>query len=158
MTTTANVVFSGPAEVVKPLMEEAVIASGQSIKPGMLVIKSSGQYIVHGTAGVGGPYRIADVDFIRNGKATDTLVALDTAQAFIPRVGETYNVVIGASQTIVVDSPLTSNGNGTLKLATITGATPDVVLFYAETAVTTGGGATARIRARVAHAGYKATA
>jgi hypothetical protein len=155
--TTANVVFSGPAEVVKPLMEEAIIATGQTIMPGHLVIKSSGEYIVHGTAGVGGPYRIADMDFIRNGKVTDALVADDTAQAFIPRVGETYNIVVGTSQTVVVDSPLTSNANGTVKVATITGATPDVVLFYAEEAVTTTG-ATARIRARVAHAGYKATA
>ncbi len=156
--TTANVVFSGPAEVVKPLMEEAIITAGQTIKPGHLVIKSSDQYINHNSAGNAAAYRIADMDFIRNGKVTDTLVAGDTAQAFIPRVGETYNVVVGASQTIVVDSPLTSNANGTVKLATVTGATPDVVLFYAEEAVTTGGGATARIRARVAHAGSKATA
>lgn len=155
--TTANVVFSGPADVVKPIMEEAIIAAGQTIKPGMLVIKSSGQWIVHGTAGVGGPYRVADMDFIRNGKVTDTLTTGDTAQAFIPEVGHTYNVVVGASQTVVVDSPLTSNANGTLKLATTTGATPDVVLFYAEEAVTTGSGVTARIRARVATAGYKST-
>jgi len=156
--TTANVVFSGSAEIVKPLIEEAVITAGQTIKPGHLVIKSSGQYINHNSAGNAGAYRVADLDFIRNGKVTDTLVAGDTCQAFIPRVAETYNVVVGASQTIVVDSPLTSNANGTVKLATVTGATPDVVLFYAEEAVTTGGGATARIRARVAHAGSKATA
>jgi hypothetical protein len=155
---TANVVFSGPADIVAPLIEEAIIASGQTIKPGNLVIKSSGQYIVHGTAGVGGAYRIANLDVIRNGRVTDTLVAGDTCQAFIPRPGESYNVIVGASQTIAIDSPLTSNANGTLKLATITGATPDVVLFYAEEAVTTGSGVTARILARVATAGHKATA
>lgn len=155
--TTANVVFSGPADRVKPLMEEAIIATGQTIMPGHLVIKSSGEYIVHGTAGVGGAYRIADMDTIRQKAVTEALTADDTAQAFIPQPGESYNVVVGTSQTIVIDSPLTSNANGTVKLATVTGATPDVVLFYAEEAVTTTG-ATARIRARVATAGYKATA
>lgn len=155
--TTANVVFSGPADRVKPLVEEAIIATGQTIKPGHLVIKSSGEWIVHGTAGVGGAYRIADMDFIRNGLVTDTLVVDDTAQAFIPTPGETYNIVVGTGQTVLVDSPLTSNANGTVKVATVTGATPDVVLFYAEEAVTTTG-ATARIRARVATAGHKATA
>lgn len=156
--TTANVVFSGPADRVKPLQEEAIVATGQTILPGHLVIKSSGEYIVHGTAGVGGPYRIADLDFIRQKNVTEALTADDTAQAFIPQPGETYNIIVGNSQTVVVGSPLTSNANGTVKVATITGATPDVVLFYAEEEVTTSGGTTARIRARVATAGYKATA
>ncbi len=156
--TTANVVFSGPAEYTKPLMEERIIAAGQTIMPGHLVLKSSNQYINHNQSGNAAAYRIADMDFIRQKSVTQALVASETAQAFIPRVGETYNVVLAASQTIAIDSPLTSNGNGQVKIATVTGATPDVVLFYAEEAITTGAGVTARIRVRVAAAGSKATA
>lgn len=156
--TTANVVFSGPADVVKPLYDEAPVATGQTILPGHLVIKSSGEWVVHATAGVGGEYRIADMNIIEQKSVTEALTVGQTSGAFIPEPGQTYNIIVGASQNIAVGDALTSNGNGTVKEATTNGATPDVVLFYAEEAVTTGAGVTARIRARVATAGFKATA
>jgi hypothetical protein len=155
---TANVVYSGPADDIKPLVDEAIIATGQVIRPGHLVVRSSGQWINHNSAGNALDYRIADVDFIRNRRATDALDAGDTAQAFIPVPGQAYNIIVGASQTVAVGSPLTSNGNGTVRIAVVTGATPDVVMFYSEEALTTGAGATAQLRARVSHAGSKATA
>jgi len=154
--TTANVVFSGPGEKVKPLMQEAVIASGETIKPGHLVLlDSSGEWKNHDSAGQGGDYCIADMNVIEQKSATETLTIGDTAPAFVPTPGETYNIVLADGETIAVGDPLTSNGDGTVKEAVTSGG--DEVLFYAREAVTTSG-ATGRIRARVATANYSATA
>lgn len=155
--TTANVVFSGPADRVKPIYQERPVATGETILPGHLVLETSGEWVNHGTAGTAGPYRIADMNIIEQKSVTDALTVGQDSGAFWPQPGETYNIVVADAQTVVADSPLTSNADGTVKVATVTGATPDVVLFYAEEAVTTSG-STARIRARVATAGYPATA
>lgn len=154
--TTANVVFSGPADQVKPIQEERVITAATTIKPGHLVLTSSDQWINHNLAGDAGNYRIIDMDVIKQGLVTDTLDAGDSALAFVPVPGQYYNVVLANSQTISKGDVITSNGDGTVKEATVTGATPDVVIGYADEAVTTSG-ATARLRIRIATAGYQAT-
>lgn len=154
--TTANVVYSGPADQ-KPQVEERIITSGATIKPGHLVLTSSDKWINHNLAGDGANFRIIDMDTLKQKLVTDTLTALDSAVAFVPVPGEYYNFVLADSQTVTKGLGLTSNGDGTLKIATVTGATVDIVLCYADEAVTTSG-ATARIRARVATAGYQATA
>lgn len=156
--TTANVVFSGPVNKNDPLIDEAQVATGQTILPGHLVLKSSGEWINHDAAGDAGPFRIANLNIFEQKGVSDALTVGQDSEAFVPVPGEEYNVVVAASQTVVVDSPLTSNGDGTVKVATVTGATPDVVLFYAQEAATTGVGETARVRSRVATAGYNATA
>ena len=154
--TTANVVFSGPADRVKPIYDEAIVASGQTIYPGNLILRdNSGEWINHNVALQGGDYYIADMDIIRQKKVTDALTASDTAGAFYPQNGETYNVRLAAAQTVVVGDPLTSNGDGTVKKAQTGGG--DEVLFYAREDVTTTG-AVGRIRARVATAGFNASA
>jgi len=155
--TTANVVFSGPASQTAPIMEERIITSGATIKPGHLVLTSSDKWINHNLAGDAGNYRIIDMDTAKQKLATDTLTALDNAQAFVPVPGQYYNVVLADSMTISKGDVITSNGDGTVKEATVTGATPDVVIGYADEAVTTSG-ATARLRIRIATAGYQATA
>lgn len=156
--TTANVVFSGPAVENKPLYREKVVASGETILPGHLVLDNgSGEWKNHDAAGAGGYFHIADMNIFEQKSVSDALTIGQSSGAFYPRDGETYNVVLAASQTIAVGDALTSNGDGTVKEATTTGATPDVVLFYAEEAITTTG-ATDRIRARVAVAGFPATA
>jgi hypothetical protein len=156
--TTANTVFSGPAHVVDPIKRSAVIASGETLYPGQLVeLDSTGEWQEHSTAGTGADLAIIDANVIEQKSVTEALTAGDTASAFIPQVGYTYNLVLAASQTITVGEALTSNGSGEAKSATITGATPDVVLFVAEEAVTTTG-ATGRIRARYVASGVKATA
>jgi len=153
--TTANVVFSGPADVVKPTYQEAVLASGQTPLPGTLVLKSSGEWIAHNVEGQGGAYRVIDLNIIEQGGVTDAWAAGDTAGAFWPRVGETYNIIVADGETVVVDSPLTSNGDGTVKVAATDGT--EEVLFYSEEAASPSG-STARVRARVATAGYNADA
>lgn len=156
--TTANVVFSGPATNVRPIKREKQVETGATILPGMLVEDNgSGEWQVHSTAGTGGDLYIADMNIIEQKSVTEALTVGQNSEAFVPEVGHTYNVVLAASQTITVGEALSSNGAGAVASATITGATPDVVLFVAEEAVTTTG-ATGRIRARYVASGVKATA
>ncbi len=149
--TTANVVFSGPADVVKPVQAEKKVKTGNTIYPGYLVINSSSEWALHATAGEGGEYWIADLNFYEAKSATEALTVGQTSNAYWPRPGETYNVVVADGETVLVGSALTSNGDGTLKVAATDGT--EEVLFYSEEAASPSG-STARVRARVATAGY----
>lgn len=156
--TGKNVIFSADASVVRPVVEEAKVASAQTILPGHVVIKSSGEWINHDTAGAGGKIYVADLNYLEQKNVDEALTVGDTSPAFSPRPGEEYNVVVAASQDITaVDTPLSSNGDGTLKIATVTGATPDVVLFYADEVINTGASAQL-VRCKVANYGTLATA
>ena len=156
--TTANVVFSGPARNVQPITREAKIAAAQTILPGHLVILSSGKWAGVTTQGGAPGFCIADMNVIEQKNVSAALTVGDNAKAFVPEVGDTYNLVLADSQTVVVGSALTSSATaGEIELAALTGATVDQVLFIAEEAITTSG-ATARIRVRHVATGVAATA
>ena len=144
--TTANVVFSGPASNVRPLSREAKVKAAQTIAPGDLVEYDSGEWQVHSTEGQGGDFYIADMNVIEQKSVTEALTAGQSHKAFVPEVGCTYNLTVGASQTIVLGTLLTSAGDGTVKVAETDGT--EAVLFSAEEEITTGGGESARVRAR----------
>jgi hypothetical protein len=143
--TTANTVFSGPADNVRPLTRSAKVAAGQTIYPGQLVTYVAGEWSEAPTDGQGGDFYIAGMNVIEQKLATEALTAGDTAVAFIPQVGSTYNLVLAASQTITLGEGLTNNGSGELKSAATDGT--EASLFNAEEAITTTG-ATGRVRAR----------
>jgi hypothetical protein len=151
--TTANVVFAGPAEAVKPLMKEANIKSGEALVGGMLVALSSGEWEAHGTADVGGDIYIIDMDTIGQKAVAATLTVGQSHPAFVPEVGKSYNLVLAASQTIARGASLSSNGAGAVKAAAADGSSE--ALFVADEAVTTTG-ATGRIRARYNPTGVNA--
>lgn len=150
-----NVVFAGPAGEVKPLMTEAVIATGQTLVGGMLVELSGDQWVAHATADVGGDISIVDMDTIGQKAVGDTLTAGQSHPAFTPQVGYTYNLVLAAGQTIAKGAALASNGDGTVKAAATDGSSE--ALFVAAEALTTTG-ATGRIAARYNPTGVNATA
>ena len=153
--TTANTVFAGPVEVVKPLMRDARIKSGETLVGGMLVALDAGEWEAHGTADVGGDIYIIDMDTIGQKAVTAALTVGQSSPAFIPQVGYSYNLVLAAAQTITVGESLSSNGAGAVKSAATDGTSE--ALFVAEEAVTTTG-ATARIRARYNPTGVNAIA
>jgi hypothetical protein len=156
--TTANVVFSGPARNVQPITREAIVAAAQTILPGHLVILSTGKWVGVTTQGGAPGFCIADMNVIEQKNITERLIVGSVAKAFVPEIGNTYNLVLAVSQTIVKGSPLTSSATaGEIEIAVVTGATPDQVLFIAEEAITTTG-ATARIRVRHVATGVSATA
>jgi len=148
MMTTANVVFSGPASKVDPLTRSTTIASGVTVTPGMLVeLDGNGEFILHATAGTGNDVLIADMNVVEQKAVTEDLTAGDTAKAFVPEVGCTYNVILTDGETITKGDPLSSSGDGKVVAATTGGATPDVTLFIAEESLSPSG-ADGRIRAR----------
>jgi hypothetical protein len=156
--TTANVVFSGPARNVQPITREAKIATGETILPGHLVILNAGEWDGVTTQGGAPGFCIADMNVIEQKNVSAALTVGDNAKAFVPEVGDTYNLVLAVSQTIVKGSPLTSSATaGEIEIAVVTGATPDQVLFIAEEAITTTG-TVARIRVRHVATGVSATA
>ena len=73
----------------------------------------------------------------RGAEITTAWTIGDTAQAVKVKSGEFVNVRVATGQTIVVGTALSSNGDGTLKLAITDGT--EQILFYAEEAVTTSG-------------------
>lgn len=150
-----NTVFAGPAEVNKPLMNEATIATGQTLVGGNLVELASGEWQAHSTADVGGDIYVIDMDTVGQKAVTATLTAGQSHPAFIPQVGYSYNLILAASQTIAKGAALSSNGAGAVKAAATDGT--DEALFIAEEAVTTTG-ATGRIKARYNPTGVNATA
>lgn len=151
--TTANTVFAGPVEAVKPLMREAKIKVAETLVGGMLVELDAGEWAAHGTADVGGDIYIIDMDTIGQ-KAVDAALTVGQSHpAFIPQVGYSYNVILAASQTITKGMSLASNGAGAVKEAAVDGT--DEALFVADEAVTTTG-STGRIRARYNPTGVNA--
>ena len=73
----------------------------------------------------------------RGAEITTAYTIGDTAQAVNVKSGEFVNVRVATGQTIVVGTALSSNGDGTLKVAATDGT--QQILFYAEEAVTTSG-------------------
>lgn len=148
-----NVIYSAPVGDVCPEQEQATIASAQTIVPGAILLKnSSGEFIDHNAAGEARDFFVANLNAEAQEGVSDAWAVGDTCTAFIPRAGQYFNMVVAASQNITAKgTALTSNGDGTLKIATITGATPDVTVAFADEVVNTGG-ATALVRVRIANA------
>lgn len=154
--TTANTVFAGPVEAVKPLMKEARIKADETLVGGMLVALSGGEWEAHGAADAGGDIYIIDMDTVGQKAVTEALTVGQSSPAFIPQVGYSYNVVLAASQTVAIGASLSSNGSGAVKVAATDGTSE--ALFVADEAVTTGAGGTGRIRVRYNPTGVNATA
>lgn len=131
-----NVIFRGAVEIVKPIQSEAPAAA--TLKAGALVFKNgSGQFAEHATDGGGAGVKLylVDVNFLKQeAAATSTWASGDTTVAFEPRPAELYNALVATGQTLVKDSPLASNGDGTLRLGVVG---TDDILAYADEAVTT---------------------
>lgn len=152
--TIANVVFSGPADAVKPIAAEAKVAAGQTIYPGMLVSLTGGEWVVHGTPDVGGDIYVIDMDVVGQKLVTDILTAGQSYQAFVPQVGFNYNLFLAAAQVITQGESLSSSGTGAVKSAATNGSSE--ALFVADEAVTTTIAANGRIRARYNPTGVNA--
>lgn len=133
--TTTNVIFRGSVETNKPVQSEAKTAA--STLPGSLLYKAAGVFTKHATDGGGAGVKlyVADLNFLQQGSTSDAWASGDTAVAFEPRPGERYNMLVATGQTIsALDTPLTSNGDGTLRIGVVG---TDDILCYADQIVTT---------------------
>lgn len=153
MAVGKNVIFSATVGDTCPEQEQAVIKAAEVVVPGAtLLLDSNGEFIDHDSAGEAKDFFVANLNAEAQESVSDAWAAGDTCTAFIPQAGQYFNMVVAASQNITAKgTALTSNGDGTLKIATITGATPDVTIGFADEVVNTGG-ATALVRVRIANA------
>lgn len=140
-----NKIFVGSAENNTPIVEEALAAA--TITPGNLIVRNgSGALILHavnGTMAAEMQTYFAGLKML-DGTAT-TYASGETVFAHRPQSGETYHALVVTGQTIVKDSPLTSNGAGLLKIATLG---TDFVFAYADEVITTA--ATTLVRVKIA--------
>lgn len=150
MATTGfrTIVIQGDSQnVLEKLAGEA------NIKPGHLLAISSGAVIKHATAD-GVSQRLVAVESPTasgTGLTIDKTYANgDTVYYTQARSGDVLYMILADSNVAVGGvTPLVSNGDGTLKIATVAAGTlEDAVVGYAEESVTTSG-AVARIRVRI---------
>lgn len=154
MAVGKNTIYVAPVGGVQPQQEQAVIKAAEVINPGHIVLlDSNGEFINHNAAGEAKDFFVANLNAEAQESATTVWAAGDTCTAFQPQPQQYYNVVVAAGQNITAKgTALTSNGDGTLKIATITGATPDATLCFADEVINTGGAATL-VRVRIATVG-----
>ena len=141
-----RVIYRGPADhghAGKPLAIEGKAIS--AVRPGALVTVEATGIDEHATAAtIFGSARIwADKDQQRT-KSVDTAWTIsENMVAIQARSGEFLNVLVADAQTITtVRTPLSSNGDGTLKIAVtpaVVGATSEEILAYSDEIITTSG-------------------
>jgi hypothetical protein len=112
--------------------------------PGMLLKKdSAGKFLPHATAGATGlnpsDRCFANFDGLRGKTIVDQYAIGDLVFGVYVQPGDRVNaLLVNGGTAVVIGSPLTSNGDGTLKLATGT----DIVVAKANEAVDNSGGST----------------
>ena len=155
-TIGKRVIYVGPADGAnhKPLTVEgpALLA----IRPGALVDQIATGLNESGTAATeygAAELLVANKDEARSRSVDDSWTAGENAVAIKPRSGEFVNMLVAAGNNITsAGTPMSSNGDGTLKIAVTpdpVGATSEQVLCHADEIINVTGSA-ALVRVRVA--------
>jgi hypothetical protein len=119
--------------------EEAKVASGQTIKPGMLIdLNSSGEAIVFNTAGGDTVTRVAIEDALQGRTVDDAYAAGEVIRYFIPRPGDVLNLLVADGENIAIGDKIIASTGG--KFIETTG-TPTKIFGEAEEALNLSGGA-----------------
>lgn len=139
MTTVKGkrTIYVGPAGTASAVALNVEGLAISAVRPGALVVVSSSGIDESAVAATvaGQLLTIADSDQMRT-KAVDVAWTIgDSMVAIRARDGEFFNALVAISQTLAIDTPLTSAGDGTLKIATP--ATDDIVAYAAEVVTTT---------------------
>ena len=133
------------------IQAEALSASGSSIVPGdLLAINAAGEVLEHATADGGTQKAIALKNLATAGEIDDAYAVGETVSYGFAHAGQVAFMTLATSQTATRLTPLVSNGDGSLKIATLgAGTLEGAVVGYPVEPVTTTG-ATARIKVRIA--------
>lgn len=129
--------------------------AGGVITPGMLLeISGAGsngnpEYSAHSTAEGAAAKFFALEDELQGKGIDDNYAANDPVQVWVAQAGEEVYAIVCESQTIAVGELLSSHGDGTLQKLVGSTAVDQQVVAVALEAVTTGAGATSRIRAMI---------
>lgn len=148
-----NLVFVARAKDTLPPQTEA-LAGAAGILPGMLLIKSSGALIPHNVDGQSGMAYIANLNATVQDQIDDVYTNGETVNAFEPRPHDYFHMRIASGVNITAkDTPLTSNGDGYLRIA-LTDGTEEVVAYADEVADFSS--AAGLLRVKIGNAGYNA--
>lgn len=143
-----NKIFLGPAEETRPYVKELPAAAG-TIKPGCLIVASSGEFALAAATTIGKVW-VAQDNYLAL-KGVDVAYAQDDVvlglelldkQLFAVRVANGVNVALGAA--------LTPAANGLVALA----STGDLIIGYADEAYNNDSGAEQLVRMRPATNGH----
>ena len=131
--------------------DEAITASGSAVVPGDLVeLTAAGEVQEHSTADGGTQKAFALTNLPVAGTVDDAYAVGETCRFGYAHSGQIVYATLAASQTATRLTPLVSNGDGTLKIATLSATTlATAIVGYPVEPVTTTG-ATARIKVRIA--------
>jgi hypothetical protein len=148
----ANVIYAGPIGS-EPQYAEAK-AGAEGILPGSLLIKSAGDFVVHDAEGQGGPFYIANKDTLSQTGVDAEYTEGDTVFAFDPAPTELFYVRVAEGENVTaLDTALTSDGAGALKIAADDGS-EEVVAYAQEIENFTSAGGLLRVK--IATSGYNA--
>lgn len=121
-----NKIFLGPVEKNHPQVREAI--ASVALKPGRLVVMSSGEFALAGAATVGQVLLVQDNYLASKGVDTDW-AADSTAIAIEMQSDELYAARIANGVNITAKGvPLTPGANGTLAIA----STSDLIVAYSD--------------------------
>ena len=110
-----------------------------TLQAGNVVKLSSGAFIKHATDGKKqGAIYIVNTNESEGQQSGDTIAASSTIVGEIAETGRELAVLIKATQVLVEDTPLTSAGDGTLRIAVLG---TDEVIAYSQEALTVGAAA-----------------
>lgn len=131
------------------------IAGAGTIKPGHLLTYSSGNVIIHGTAD-GAQERLFAIESPTADHATTANIDLayasgDTVYMTRPAPGDVMYAWLATGNTTVIGvSQLVSNGDGTLKIATLgAGTLTNAIVGVPEEVVANASGSAVRLKIRV---------
>jgi hypothetical protein len=140
-----NKIFAGPVTQVTPQVREAPAADG-NIKPGNLIVLSSGNFTRAGASTIGKVW-IAQDNYLA-GKGTDDAYASGDVVIGMELLDEQFfngRVATGVNIS-AVGTALTPGANGTLAIA----STSDLVIGYAEEIYNNASGSDQLVRFRAA--------
>jgi hypothetical protein len=138
-----NKIFIGPVEKAKPQVRER--KSAVALKPGRLVVESSGAWALAGATTKGRVHIVQDNYLAAKGVDDDWTIG-DTVIGITPMDDELYAVRVPTGVNVTLDVELSPGANGEVKLA----ATTEMVVFHAAEAYNNTSGSSQLIRVRAA--------
>lgn len=114
--------------------------TGAALLPGTICkLNASGAFVVHATAGKKQDFiYVMNVDTLQGKKITETVASGDTGLGEFAETGREVAALVVASAVLKIDTPLTSDGAGKLKIATLG---TDEVIAYSQEVFTVGASA-----------------
>lgn len=143
-----NKIFAGPVTQVTPQVRELPAADG-NIKPGHLIVVSSGKFTRAGATTIGKVW-IAQDNYLALKGVDDAYAADDVVIGMEPLDEQFFNVRVATGNNLSIGTPLTPAANGALAIA----STSDLVVAYSEEAYNNNTGSEQLVRVRPATNGH----